>query len=62
MRKLFWLWPRIGKVKYPLDIYDGESTHSDGSPFIGAATFKNKKKLMMKIRELKAAGYVEGRP
>jgi hypothetical protein len=51
--------PTIGKVKYSVSYYDGISTHNDGSPFYGIATFKNKSDLFKYISRLTHEGYRE---
>jgi hypothetical protein len=56
--KIFSINPHaIGKAKYSIDIYDGKSTHGDGSPFIGIATASSKGELKQKIARYKSNGY-----
>ena len=57
--KIFYTMNNIGKVKYTVNTYNGISTHKDGSPFFGIATYKNKKKRDLHIKELKKEGYIE---
>jgi len=58
--KLFSVYPHsIGKAKYVVDVYDGKSTHKDGSPFIGISTAKSKIQLNSIINSLKEDGFKE---
>lgn len=57
MDKMYYLTHNVGKVKYLLSYHDGVQTHRDGSPFFGAETFKNKKKLEKRISDLQKEGY-----
>lgn len=58
--KIFSVNPHaIGKAKYVIDFYDGKSTHPDGSPFIGIATYKFKKDLEKGKEEFRERGYTE---
>jgi hypothetical protein len=57
--KLFYTMDNIGKVKYTVNMHDGIQTHKDGSPFFGIATFKNKKKRDLYIKNLIKEGYTE---
>lgn len=54
--KSFYLSGSIGKAKYTISPYDGLSTHKDGSPFFGIYIFSNKKKYLLKIKELVELG------
>lgn len=58
-KKQFRIDPQIGRVRYPVSTYDGESHHGDGSPFWGISCFNNKQKMERYIRELKGLGYIE---
>jgi len=60
--KYYYLWPQIGRVRYPLAYHDGKETHKDGSPFWGMECISNKKKLRRRVMELIAQGYAEGKP
>jgi len=58
--KLFSIYPHsVGKAKYVIDVYDGNSTNKDGSPFIGIRTAQNKVKLNSTINSLKEDGFKE---
>jgi hypothetical protein len=48
--------PAIGKAKYSLDVYDGQ-THKDGSPFVGIKISKNKKEQQKAIVDFIEKGY-----
>jgi hypothetical protein len=52
-KKQFRIDPQIGRVRYPVSTYDGESHHGDGSPFWGISCFNNKRKMERYIREMK---------
>ena len=47
----------VGSSKYVVNYHDGESTHRDGSPFYGIATFSSKKKMEKFITGLIKKGY-----
>jgi len=47
----------VGTVKYLVNYYDGIKTHSDGSEFWDAKTFKNKKKMNSFLKQLWNEGY-----
>ena len=55
--KTYYTLDNVGKVKYTVNFHDGKSTHKDGSPFFGIATFKNKKKRDTFISALHQKGY-----
>lgn len=58
--KLFSIYPHsVGKAKYVIDVYDGNATNKDGSPFIGIRTAQNKVKLNSTISSLKEDGFKE---
>ena len=58
--KLFSIYPHsVGKAKYVIDVYDGNSTNKDGSPFIGIRTAQNKIQLNSTINLLKEDGFKE---
>lgn len=59
MTKYFYVMQNIGTIKYLLNYHDGVTTNKDGSHFICARCFKNKKKLNKAIKELKKQGYIE---
>jgi hypothetical protein len=58
--KVFSIYPHsVGKAKYVIDVYDGNATNKDGSPFIGIRTAQNKVKLNSTISSLKEDGFKE---
>jgi hypothetical protein len=58
--KVFSIYPHsVGKAKYVIDVYDGNATNKDGSPFIGIRTAQNKGKLNSTISSLKEDGFKE---
>lgn len=57
--KTFYRQNNIGKAKYTVSFHDGIQTHKDGSPFLGIATFKNKRKLNKFISGLQGEGYIQ---
>jgi hypothetical protein len=59
MDRRFHLHYNIGRAKYVINYHDGEKTHADGSRFYDMAIYGNKRKQQAKIRELRAAGYIE---
>lgn len=56
--KNFYEQMNVGKAKYTVIFFDGESLHNDGSPFYRLATFKNKKKKDAYVKNLIKSGYV----
>lgn len=58
MPKNYYEMTNVGTVKYLVNTHDGVSTHRDGSPFYGVATFSNKRKKDAFIRALVRDGYV----
>jgi hypothetical protein len=57
--KQFSVNAQIGKCKHSISYHNGVDTHKDGSPFFGLFIFKNKKDLIIKIKDLKSLGYTE---
>lgn len=57
MNKVYYVMQNVGTVKYLLNFHDGVKTHKDGSPFFDIATFKNKKLLNNRVKELHKEGY-----
>ena len=48
----------IGNVKYIVNYHGGDKIHQDGSPFYDVALFKNKKKMLAFVNELKENGFL----
>lgn len=59
MTKNYYEMFNIGHAKYVVNFHNGESTHSDGSPFYDIAIFRNKAKKAAFIKRLHSEGYVE---
>jgi hypothetical protein len=57
--KNFNLMFNVGKIKYLVNYHDGIKTHKDNSPFYDIATFRNKKKRDLFVKELLRQGYTE---
>ena len=58
-QKLYYTMDNVGKAKYTVSKYDGESTHKDGSPFYDIRTFKNKVEYQKYLNQLHKEGYKE---
>ena len=55
----YYIMERIGKARYVVNWHNGIKMHSDGSPFIDIAIFKNKKLMNKFVLSLKGLGYTE---
>lgn len=58
-KKDYFVMCNVGTVKYLVNYHDGMTAHNDGSRFYDIATFRNKRKRDLFIRELKKTGYKE---
>lgn len=59
MGKIFYAQCSVGVVKYIVNFHDGVTTHKDGSPFFNVRFFRNKKRMLKFMKELKENGYKE---
>jgi len=58
-KKTFYIQDNIGTVKYTVNYHDGIKKNRDGSNFSDLATFKNKKKRDIFVKDLLKKGYIE---
>ena len=58
-RKYFYIMHNVGRARYLLNSHDGVKTHGDGSRFVDAKIFSNKKKLAAAVKVLLRDGYIE---
>jgi hypothetical protein len=56
-QKMISINPAIGSSKHSINVYDGKSTHKDGSPFIGIDIVKTKAELQAKLKDYQSKGY-----
>lgn len=59
--KRYYLQDNIGRAKYTVNFFDGQSKHKDGSDFFAIKIFKNKKDVARFVKELQRDGYVPTR-
>jgi hypothetical protein len=58
VKKKYYLQDNIGRARYTVNFYDGQSKHKDGSDFFALRIFKNKKDVARFVKSLHHDGYV----
>lgn len=57
MQKKYYTMYNVGKAKYLINYFDGESFYPDGSEFYGVKIFSNKREFERELRRMEKEGY-----